>query len=167
MTSPPLSLVSAGTPNSQRIAVLARTGEMELAFALVPEPTDVQVRVKITYVGICGSDLEAYRGSRSPEFMTTPARLGHEVAGVIDKIGASVVGLRVGDQVTCRYVWGESLGRARTMPHTRHRRRRTDFSLNASPPVPPLTYPLRRRVRRVHYVRAVQRKGLAAALSET
>jgi L-iditol 2-dehydrogenase len=104
--------VSAGTPNSQRIAVLARTGEMELAFALVPEPTDVQVRVKITYVGICGSDLEAYRGSRSPEFMTTPARLGHEVAGVIDKVGASVVGLRVGDQVTCRYVWGEFSGGA-------------------------------------------------------
>jgi hypothetical protein len=38
-------------------------------------------------VGICGSDLEAYRGSRAPEFMTTPARLGHEVAGVLDKVG--------------------------------------------------------------------------------
>jgi L-iditol 2-dehydrogenase len=81
---------------------------MELAYAAIPEPESTQVRVKITYVGICGSDLEAYRGSRAPEFMTTPARLGHEVAGVLDKVGDKVVGLRVGDQVTCRYVWGES-----------------------------------------------------------
>lgn len=50
--------------------------------------------------------MQAYRGSRAPEFMTTPSRLGHEVAGVLDAIGSSVVGLRLGDQVTCRYVWG-------------------------------------------------------------
>jgi len=57
-------------------------------------------------VGICGSDLEAYRGTRQPEFMTTPTRLGHEVAGVIDQVGRHVNGLKAGDQVTCRYVWG-------------------------------------------------------------
>lgn len=57
-------------------------------------------------MGICGSDLEAYRGSRQPEFMAFPNRLGHEVAGVLEKVGAAVVGLSVGDQVTCRYVWG-------------------------------------------------------------
>jgi len=102
MTSPPLVLCAKGTPNSQRIAILARYGEMELAYAAIPEPGPTQVRVKITYVGICGSDLEAYRGSRAPEFMTTPARLGHEVAGVLDKVGDKVVGLRVGDQVTVR-----------------------------------------------------------------
>ena len=110
MRSPPLELVAAGSPNSQRIAILARTGEMEMAHAAIPEPSATQVRVKITYVGICGSDLEAYRGSRAPEFMTTPARLGHEVAGVLDKVGSAVVGLRVGDQVTCRYVWGAWCG---------------------------------------------------------
>ena len=106
MTSPPLVLCAKGTPNSQRIAILAEYGKMEMAYAAIPEPGPTQVRVKITYVGICGSDLEAYRGSRAPEFMTTPARLGHEVAGVLDKVGDKVVGLRVGDQVTCRYVWG-------------------------------------------------------------
>ncbi len=38
--------------------------------------------------------------------MSIPARLGHEVAGIIDQIGSNVVGLKVGDKVTCRYVWG-------------------------------------------------------------
>ncbi|MBC8061149.1 MAG: zinc-binding dehydrogenase [Clostridiaceae bacterium] len=50
--------------------------------------------------------MEAYRGTRNPEFISTPARLGHEVAGVIDKIGSKVLGLSIGDNVTCRYVWG-------------------------------------------------------------
>ena len=38
--------------------------------------------------------------------MSIPARLGHEVAGVIEKVGEKVNGLKVGDLVTCRYVWG-------------------------------------------------------------
>ena len=49
-----------------------------------------EVLVKLEYVGICGSDLEAYRGTRAPEFITTPARLGHEVSGVIDMVGEKV-----------------------------------------------------------------------------
>ena len=42
----------------------------------------------------------------SPEFMATPTRLGHEVAGELDAVGSRVLGLQVGEQVTCRYVWG-------------------------------------------------------------
>ncbi len=66
----------------------------------------VKFGLKIKWVGVCGSDIETYRGQRQPEFMSTPARLGHEVAGIIDQIGPNVVGLKVGDKVTCRYVWG-------------------------------------------------------------
>lgn len=106
MASPPLELVDAATPDAQRVAVLEAVGKIAMRHAKIPVPGPDEVRVKITYVGICGSDLEAFRGSRAPEFMTHPARLGHEVAGVIDAIGEKVIGLRLGDQVTCRYVWG-------------------------------------------------------------
>ena len=58
------------------------------------------------YNGICGSDLEAYRGTRQPEFMSFPMRLGHEVSGTIDKVGSQVLGVVVGDKVATRYVWG-------------------------------------------------------------
>lgn len=101
-----LDLVEKGTLNSQMVAVLNKPCDISVHYAAIPEPADDEVRVKIKYVGICGSDLEAYRGTRAPEFISTPARLGHEVAGVIDKVGKNVIGLVPGDKVTCRYVWG-------------------------------------------------------------
>lgn len=101
-----LELVEKGTPDSQMVAVLNKPYDISVHYAMIPEPKDDEIRVKIKYVGICGSDLEAYRGTRAPEFITTPARLGHEVAGVIDKVGKNVIGIYPGDKVTCRYVWG-------------------------------------------------------------
>jgi len=101
-----LKLVSPEQPNAQKVAVLNRPYDISIAYAAIPEAGDDEVRVKIKWVGVCGSDIETYRGQRQPEFMSTPARLGHEVAGVIDQVGRHVQGLKVGDKVTCRYVWG-------------------------------------------------------------
>lgn len=101
-----LDLVPEGTPGAQMVAVLDGPRDIRTAWAAVPEPGPGEVRVKIKWVGVCGSDLEAYRGTRQPEFMSTPMRLGHEVGGVIDSMGPGVQGLRIGDHVTCRYVWG-------------------------------------------------------------
>lgn len=98
--------VEKDSPNSQRVAILEKPYSLKIAYATIPEPTEDEVRIRIKYVGICGSDLEAYRGIRKPEFISFPARLGHEVAGVIEKVGSRVKGLKVGQKVTCRYVWG-------------------------------------------------------------
>lgn len=101
-----LKLVPAGHPHAQKVAVLNKPYDISIAYAEIPQAGDDEVRVKIKWVGVCGSDVETYRGQRQPEFMSTPARLGHEVAGVIDQVGCHVQGLKVGDKVTCRYVWG-------------------------------------------------------------
>ena len=106
MVQPAMSFVPSGTAGSMQVAVLEATGKLVIKHGLIPEPSPDEVRVRIQYVGICGSDLEAFRGLRSPEFMATPTRLGHEVAGVLDAVGARVHGLEVGERVTCRYVWG-------------------------------------------------------------
>lgn len=106
MTMADLALVSENHPRAQQVAVLREPGRLETAWAEIPEAGEGEIRVKIKWVGICGSDLEAFRGSRCPEFLSTPSRLGHEVGGVIDQVGAGISGLRVGDRVTCRYVWG-------------------------------------------------------------
>ena len=74
MTIAALELVDASTPGCQRVAVLDRPGQISMRHAAIPEPGDDEVLVRVTYVGICGSDLEAYRGHRKPEFMSTPAR---------------------------------------------------------------------------------------------
>ena len=101
-----LDLVDEGAPDSQRVAVLEAPYRITTACARIPEPGDDEVRVKVRWVGVCGSDVEVYRGTRRPEWLSLPARLGHEVAGVIDKLGAHVRGLAAGDQVICRYIWG-------------------------------------------------------------
>lgn len=73
-----------------------------------PGPRDAVVRVEA--VAICGSDLAAYLG-RHPR-LTTPVILGHEFAGVVEKVGAEVTGIEVGTRVAvnptvgctrCRY----------------------------------------------------------------
>ena len=101
-----LKLVDNGHPNAQKVAVLNKPYDISIAYAEIPQPNDDEIRVKIKYVGICGSDVETYRGTRRPEHLSMPTRLGHEVGGIVDKIGSNVIGVRVGDKVTCRYVWG-------------------------------------------------------------
>ena len=101
-----LELVDEGHPNSQQVAVLEAPYQITTGRAKIPEPNENEVRIKIKWVGVCGSDIEVYRGTRHPTYLSIPARLGHEVAGVIDKLGNQVIGLKVGDRVACRYVWG-------------------------------------------------------------
>ena len=66
-----LELVEAGTPNLQRVAVLEEPGSIGMRHARIPEPGHGEIRIKMRYVGICGSDLESYRGARSPELLST------------------------------------------------------------------------------------------------
>jgi threonine dehydrogenase-like Zn-dependent dehydrogenase len=68
----------------------------------VQQPTDAVVRV--THACICGSDLWAYQGvaKRKPG-----QRIGHEFLGVVEEVGASVRGFRVGDQVVAPFVWSD------------------------------------------------------------
>lgn len=106
MTQTPMKFVDSASPTSQRVAILDEPRKLSIGYAEIPEPGDGEIRVKVKWVGVCGSDVEAFRGTRRPEFLSFPARLGHEVAGVIDKLGPNVQGLKRGDSVTCRYVWG-------------------------------------------------------------
>ncbi len=61
---------------------------------------DVLVRVKAA--GICHSDAH-YRAGRSP-VRPLPLTLGHEVAGVVERIGSEVSGFRPGDRVCIHYL---------------------------------------------------------------
>lgn len=106
MVVPDLQLVDHGGSDTQLVAVMENIGKIDIRHALIPEPKRYEIRVDVKWVGICGSDLEVYRGARTPEFLSYPMRLGHEVAGIIDAVGEDVVGLQVGDHVALRYVWG-------------------------------------------------------------
>ena len=64
-----------------------------------PQPEEVLVR--IVGVGICHSDIAA-RDQHIPVSM--PAVLGHEGAGVVEKVGDSIVDLEPGDHVVLSYM---------------------------------------------------------------
>lgn len=61
-----------------------------------PSPEAGQVKIKVIYGGICGSDLRVYQGAIS--YAAYPLRPGHEVLGVVTEAGAQS-GLAVGTKV--------------------------------------------------------------------
>ncbi|HBE01639.1 MAG: sulfurtransferase [Spirochaetes bacterium GWF1_41_5] len=58
------------------------------------------VRIKITNVGICGSDMHYFKhGKIGPFIVKEPMVLGHEGSGIITETGSEVKTLKVGDCV--------------------------------------------------------------------
>ena len=95
-----------------------------------------EVRVRVAYGGICGSDLHYYhRGAVGDFALREPMVLGHEISGTIVEVGTGVAGLALGSKAaldparpcrTCRYcIAGRSnlcermrfLGSASLFPH--------------------------------------------------
>jgi (R,R)-butanediol dehydrogenase/meso-butanediol dehydrogenase/diacetyl reductase len=97
------------------------SGREDVAVSDVPEVTvgEGQVRLKVAYNGICGTDLHEYYAG--PIFIPTephpltggklPVVLGHEFSGTVVEVGEDVSTLVVGDRVTVEpiYSCGECL----------------------------------------------------------
>lgn len=67
-----------------RVARLHRAGEVLLGEEADPVPGEGEVLVRVTSVGICGSDLHWYdEGSIGDARLAAPLVLGHEMAGVV------------------------------------------------------------------------------------
>ncbi len=71
-----------------------------------PEPGPGQVRVKMVASGICGSDLHQYRVTRERASQRTDRIPGHEPCGLVDKLGADVQKLAIGDRVSVYHYLG-------------------------------------------------------------
>jgi propanol-preferring alcohol dehydrogenase len=74
---------------------------LQLQEVPVPEIGERDVLVRVRAAGICHSDAH-YRAGRSAMGMM-PITLGHEVAGVIEKVGAQVTNVKTGDRVALHY----------------------------------------------------------------
>lgn len=100
----------------------------------VPEPTSDQVRIRIDYVGICGSDLHYYfEGANGAFVVREPLSPGHEVSGRVDfdpagewepgtpvTVHPATFGQPHPDFPDDPHLWpgGAYLGSASTWPHT-------------------------------------------------
>lgn len=64
-------------------------------------PQPGEVRLKVAYCGVCGTDVHIYHGAMAQR-LTLPQVIGHEVSGEIDAVGEGVTGWHPGDRVTVR-----------------------------------------------------------------
>src|SRR6186713_2247647 len=84
-----------------RAAVLLEPGRIEMQERPVPTPRPGDVLVRVSSVGVCGSDTHYYREGRIGEFVVeSPLVLGHEAAGTIVGVGDSVDPARIGERVS-------------------------------------------------------------------
>jgi L-iditol 2-dehydrogenase len=84
-----------------RAAVLVEPGRIEMEDRPIPAPGPDDVLIKVSAVGVCGSDTHYYRHGRVGSFVVdAPLVLGHEAAGTIVGVGESVDPGRIGQRVS-------------------------------------------------------------------
>jgi S-(hydroxymethyl)mycothiol dehydrogenase len=91
-------------------AVIARSkgAPVETTTIVVPDPGPGEALVRVQTCGVCHTDLHYREGGISDDY---PFLLGHEAAGVVERLGSGVDGLAVGDFVVLN--WRAVCGRCR------------------------------------------------------
>lgn len=67
----------------------------------IEQPKAGEVRIKVAYSGVCGTDVHIYHGMMDKR-VDMPQTIGHEMSGTIDAVGEGVEGYAVGDKVVVR-----------------------------------------------------------------
>src|ERR1700728_3314529 len=104
-------------------------GDFEIVEREVPNPSAGQVRIKVQACGVCHSDVLTKDGFPGIVYPRVP---GHEVAGVIDEVGAGVREWKKGERVGVGWFGGQD----NTCPACR----RGDFANCASVIICGITY---------------------------
>ena len=88
-----------------RAMILERQGEpLRLAEIPDPMPGPPQLRLRVRACGLCRTDLHVVDGDlREPKL---PLVLGHQIVGVVDRMGAEVSGFAVGQRVGVPWLGG-------------------------------------------------------------
>ena len=82
--------------NMRSVQVSKANGHFEIVDRDVPEPNYGQVRIKVQACGICHSDSFTKQGLFPG--IQYPRIPGHEIAGVVDKVGKDVTEWKAGQQ---------------------------------------------------------------------
>src|SRR5690349_1489830 len=84
-----------------RTSVLHGIRDVRLEDRPTPRPGPDDVLVRVTAVGVCGSDVHYYEVGRiGQHVVNAPLVLGHEAGGVIEEVGSAVADRTVGQRVS-------------------------------------------------------------------
>jgi 2-desacetyl-2-hydroxyethyl bacteriochlorophyllide A dehydrogenase len=88
-----------------KAAVLESVNILKVKEVPEPQPGPDEVKVKIAYCGICGTDPEIIEGRFAPpEWTPTMVKIpGHESSGTVVAVGKNVRNFKVGQRVACNF----------------------------------------------------------------
>jgi threonine dehydrogenase-like Zn-dependent dehydrogenase len=90
-----------------KVAILEEPGRFVVTDRPIPDVGSEDVLVRTSVCGVCSSEVDMFEGRNAA--LKYPRFIGHEVSGVVEKVGARGRGLSPGDRVT---VYSEGRGYA-------------------------------------------------------
>ncbi|MCL1830966.1 MAG: alcohol dehydrogenase catalytic domain-containing protein [Oscillospiraceae bacterium] len=80
-----------------------KRGEVDLIDVAEAELGEEDVKIRVAYCAICGSDPHVAEGAFS---FNVPQTLGHEISGIVEEIGSKVYkkGIKIGDRVAGNFL---------------------------------------------------------------
>src|SRR5262245_32631287 len=88
-----------------KIAILSAPQTFEIADEPLPAIQPDEVLVRVAACGVCTSELDMWEGKAGPDIY--PRYPGHEVSGIVERVGDEVRTLKLGDGVG---VWAPGRG---------------------------------------------------------
>lgn len=70
------------------------------------EPVDDEVKIRVAWCGLCGTDIHKFQGKNGASIVIPPIILGHECSGTITSVGPNCKYFKVGDRVACDPSYG-------------------------------------------------------------
>ena len=93
------STTNVERPPSMLAAVLYGKEDVRVERVPLPDVGHGEVRIRIAAALTCGTDVKVFRRGYHAHMLRPPVRFGHELAGVIDEVGAGVKQWKPGDRV--------------------------------------------------------------------
>ncbi|WP_077602648.1 zinc-dependent alcohol dehydrogenase family protein [Oceanobacillus sojae] len=70
------------------------------------EPKESEVKIKVAWCGLCGTDIHKFQGMNGASVVIPPIILGHECSGVVEAVGPDCTLFKPGDRVACDPSYG-------------------------------------------------------------
>ncbi|MGO3608242.1 MAG: zinc-dependent alcohol dehydrogenase family protein [Enterococcus sp.] len=70
------------------------------------EPVEDQVKIRVAWCGLCGTDVHKFQGKNGASVVVPPIILGHECSGIVTAVGPECKYFKPGDRVACDPSYG-------------------------------------------------------------